>query len=48
MGVKAKAELSCFIDIAIDSRAETEYFLEFSERLGYLFIEILSILLKGL
>ena len=35
-GRKSKAELSRFIDIAMGSLAETEYLLEFSERLDYL------------
>lgn len=35
-GRKSKAELSRFIDISLGSLAETEYLLEFSERLGYM------------
>lgn len=35
-GRRSKAELSRFIDIARGSLAETEYLIEFSERLGYI------------
>jgi len=35
-GRKTNAELSRFVDIALGSLAETQYLLEFSERLGYI------------
>lgn len=35
-GRKSNAELSRFMDISLGSLAETEYLIEFSERLGYI------------
>lgn len=35
-GRKSNAELSRFIDISLGSLAETEYLIEFSEKLGYI------------
>jgi four helix bundle protein len=35
-GRKSNSELSRFLDISLGSLAETEYLLEFSEKLGYL------------